>query len=324
MKVCYGYRNLAGKFKNPVVAIGVFDGVHKGHRRVLKKLVEVKGSGKEKVVVTFDPHPQTVLKTGRGVPRIMTLEHRMAIIEKLGIDAVVVIRFTDFVASLSPEEFVKRIIMTIGAKEIFVGKNFYFGKKKSGNSNKLKKICKKNEIKVRTVSSVRKVGKVVSSTLIRKLISKGDLRGAEMLLMRPVSVYGTVIRGDARGQAFGVPTANLDPHHEVAPPSGVYAIKAEIDKKFYDGVLNIGFRPTFYGSKLSKREEPLIEVHLLDFKKDLYGQNVEVYFIKKLRNEKKFKEESLLVAQIKKDIQRAEKILKNKKALQKIVFHRVK
>lgn len=318
MQVLYGYRNLEKKLKDPIVAIGVFDGIHLGHKRVIKKLLASREPAREKVVVTFDPHPQTVLRPDKKPPRIMSLDHKLFILEKMGLDAVIVIHFTDFIAAMSPEEFVKKVIGGIGARKVYVGSNFHFGKGKSGNVERFKEIGRDCGIDVRIVEPVRKSGRIVSSTWLRKLIKEGKIARAEQLLRRPVSVLGTVVKGDELGKTLGKPTANIDPHQEVIPPPGVYAVKVDISGQLYDGVLNIGFKPTFYGSKLKKRKEPRIEVHVIGYEGNLYGQNIEIFFIKKLRNEKHYKTREALVQQIKKDITKAGEVLSSQKILWKI------
>jgi len=325
MKILYGYRDLKKKVKNPVVAIGIFDGVHLGHKRVLKKVLNTRQTKSDKVIVTFDPHPLNVLKVGKTPPRIMSLEHRLFIFEKMGLDAVVVIKFTDFFAKMSPEEFIQRVLFRgMGARKVYVGSNFHFGKGKTGNIRLFTAIGKNYGIDVVTVPPVKMNRKVVSSTWLRKLISTGKIEKAEKLLRRPVSVLGTVISGDKRGKVLGVPTANIDPHHEVTPPPGVYAVKVDVNKQIYDGVLNIGFNPTFYGGKLKKRKEPHIEVHIVGFDGDLYGKHLEIFFLKRLRRERRFKTEERLKAQIRSDIERAKKILSGKRIIWKIEKYKYK
>jgi len=318
MKVLYGYRDLQEKLKDPIVAIGIFDGIHIGHKRVIRKILNLRDKKRDRVIMTFDPHPQTVLTPGKKPPRIMSLEHRLFIFEKMGIDATVVVRFTDFISGMTPDEFVKRVLHGIGTREVYVGSNFHFGKGQSGNVELLKKIGKDHGIDVKIVQPVKKGNRIVSSTWLRKLIVRGDIEKAEKLLRRPVSVLGTVVSGERRGASLGVPTANIDPHQEVIPPSGVYGVKVDIDSTLYDGVLNIGFKPTFYGRSLKKRKEPYIEVHIVDFKGDLYGRVMEIFFLKRLRREKKFKNEEILKRQIAKDIKKAKKVLESKKVLWKI------
>ncbi len=318
MKILYGYRDASKELKDPIVAIGIFDGIHIGHKRVIGKVLNSRETGGDKVIVTFDPHPQTVLRPGKTPPRIMSLEHRLHIFEKMGLDAAVVIHFTDFIAMMTPEEFVKRVIMALGARKVYVGDNFHFGRGKSGNIDDLKEIGKRYGVDVITVKPVKMGGRTVSSTWLRKLIKTGNIAKAEKILRRPVSVLGTVVKGDERGRSLGRPTANLDPHQEVIPPPGVYAVKADIDGQLYDGVLNVGFRPTFYGARLKKRKEPHIEAHIIDYKENLYAKSIEIFFIKRIRGEKRFRGSERLIRQIDKDVKIAGKLLHRKDIIRKI------
>ncbi len=318
MKVLHGYRELKDKLTDPVIAIGVFDGIHIGHKRVINKVLNFPGRGRDRVIITFDPHPRTVLDSKGASPRIMSLEHRLTIFEKMGLDAVVVIKFTPFLASMTPEEFMKRILCGMNARTVYVGSNFHFGQGKKGNIDKFKELGKKYKIDVKAVPSVRKNRRIVSSTWLRETIAAGNIDAAEALLRRPVSVFGTVVGGDKRAKSLGAPTANIDPHHEVIPPPGVYAVKVDSEGKLYDGVLNVGFKPTFYGRKFYERKEPHVEVHLLDFKGNLYGKTLEIFFLKKLRKERKFKNEGKLSEQIQRDIAETRRILENRNVVHRI------
>lgn len=319
MKRLFGYRKIKDNLNDPVIAIGMFDGIHLGHKRVIKRVMTLAGKNRDAAVVTFDPHPQAVLRPKEGPPRIMSLEHRMHIFEKMGLDAVIVINFTEHLSAMTPEDFIKQVIVSgIGAKKVFVGGNFHFGRAKSGDISSLKDIAKKYDVDVSIVQPVKQAGKIISSTWLRKLISSGKILRAEKLLRRPPSVWGTVVKGDQRGRELGIPTANIDPHQEVIPPPGVYAVKADIDDVLYDGVLNVGFKPTFYGNKLKKRKEPYIEAHILEYTGDLYGKSLEIFFIKRLRGEKKFRSVTSLVRQVDKDVKKAYDILESKAILNKI------
>jgi riboflavin kinase/FMN adenylyltransferase len=259
------------------------------------------------VVITFDPHPRSFFSRKNDPPRIMSLEHRLSIFEDMGLDAAVIIRFSGNLASMTPKDFVRRVLAGTGVTTIFVGSNFYFGAGKSGDVKGLAALGKDAGINVKSVSPVKRYGRVVSSTWLRDRITAGDLARARRLLGRPVSVLGTVVRGEKRGREYGIPTANVDPHHEVMPPPGVYAVKVFIGGKPYAGVLNIGFKPTFYGNR---RKEPSIETHILGFRGDLYGKEIEISFMSRIRNEKKFGGENALKAQIEKDIAKARTLLK--------------
>jgi len=317
MKIFHGYKNIEN-LKDPVAAIGIFDGLHIGHKKVITRVLNTRDDTCHKVIITFDPHPRSVLYPRKKLPRIMSLDHRLLLFEKMGIDAVIIIKFTDFIAEMGPEEFIRRVVSSMGIKAAYVGSNFHFGRKKSGNIDLFKKIGRKYGVVVHSVDPVKKQGKIVSSTWLRALIRSGRLSDAEKLLRRPVSILGTVVSGEARGRGWGIPTANIDPHHEVIPPPGVYAVKIDHAGRLYNGVLNVGFKPTFYGRKLRRRKEPCIEVNLFDYSGDLYGKALEIFFIKKIRKEKKFKKEAVLVDQIRKDKEKAALFLKKPEISRKI------
>ncbi|MBF0217510.1 MAG: bifunctional riboflavin kinase/FAD synthetase [Candidatus Omnitrophica bacterium] len=310
MRIFHGVKSAKG-LHAPSAAIGNFDGVHLGHQAVIRRLLRDGGAGGDKIIITFDPHPRTVLRKGNAPLRIMPLEHRLRIFEKEGIDAVVIIKFTKRFSLLSPEDFIKQTLVPLGCRKVFVGCDFHFGKGRMGDAAAVEEAGKKYGISIFSVSPVKKNGTIVSSTRVRELIAAGELEKASKLLARPVSVLGTVVKGDERGRELGFPTANIDPHHEITPPPGVYAVRACIKGKYRGGVANIGFRPTFYGTRRNEREEPLIEVFIFDFKENIYGTNIEVQFLKMLRREKKFGSKEALVRQIRKDIARAKTIVRS-------------
>jgi len=297
------------KTKNSVITIGVFDGVHIGHKAVIKKVVKkAKSAGLKSAVVTFDPHPLKILDPNHFVPSLIALKHRIDLIKGLGIDEVLVMKFNKNVAKLSPEKFVEDILIKkMGAKYIVVGEDFCFGKGALAGTEKLKTISKERSVKIEIVSPVKKNSHIISSTVIRRLIMNGDIHRASQLLGRPFSILGTVIKGTKLARTLGYPTANLNPHHEVIPPVGVYAVKIRLKGKTYSGVMNIGVRPTFYNYGHDK--EPEIEVHIFNFHGKIYGKDLEVIFVRKIRDERKFKTIDSLIEQIKKDSAKAEKLL---------------
>ncbi|MFA4842533.1 MAG: riboflavin kinase, partial [Candidatus Omnitrophota bacterium] len=239
MKVVFGIHNIK-RLKNAVVALGVFDGVHLAHQRILRQAVSrAKGIKGKAVVVTFDPHPQKKKS-------IYSLEHRLRLIASLGIDTCVVIRFSPAFAETSPGNFIKNILLhKIKAKYIFIGKNFRFGRGAAGDFKTLKSLARRLNFKARVFPVLRAAGSAVSSTYIRYLIASGKLKTAEKLLGRRVSVLGTVIKGTSLGRLMGFPTANINPHHEVLPPSGIYAVKIIYKDRELKGVSYIGTKPTF-------------------------------------------------------------------------------
>ncbi|MFH1782704.1 MAG: bifunctional riboflavin kinase/FAD synthetase [Candidatus Omnitrophota bacterium] len=288
--------------KKVCVSIGIFDGVHLGHQKILKKLVKVtKELDAKSLVITFYPHPRKVLDPDITIPFLTSIEHKKNIIEKIGIDYFLALKFTKGLARMDAVQFIEHILLKhFNLKGMVVGKDFLFGNKKKGDFSLLKKIGKSCSFIVYGIDDVKKNKRYVSSTRIRKLIEKGTLKDAEILLGRKVTVFGTVVKGRRVGRDLGFPTANINPHHESIPPSGVYAVDVLLNKSLYRGVLNIGTRPTFM-----KDIEPTIELHILDFKKNVYGKDVEIMFIKKLRNELRFKNAEALKTQIKKDISHA-------------------
>ena len=301
MKVIDGVKDL--KIGQPtVVTIGIFDGIHRGHRKVLKQLKKRAGDLKVKsCVLTFDPHPARILHPHKTPPMLISTKHKLNLLATEGVDITILVNFTKEFANRKPASFVKEILVKkLDVKELLVGDKFSFGKKRTGNIRKLKKLGRNLGFKVRTISPLKVQGKVISSTLIRKLIMKGSLNRAKTLLGRGVAILGTVTRGSRRGRILGFPTANLDLHHEAIPPSGVYIVKVKLGDRKYRGILNIGFRPTFVTKGWEK--EPTAEVHIFGFHKSIYGKDVEVIFLKRVRRERKFKNKEHLRLRIEKDI----------------------
>lgn len=315
MRIIRGLRNLKHPIRASALTIGVFDGVHIGHRKIIGEVIaRAKDEGLEAVVVTFDPHPSGVLSPSKKTPSLISLDHRLDLLNKLGVDTTVVIKFVKSFARMSPENFVRKVLIgKLGAKFIYVGEDFLFGNSASAGFRALKRITSPYGVEAASVSPVKVSGEVVSSSSIRKYVISGELNKAKRLLGRPVSILGTVIQGARFARVLGYPTANINPHHEVIPPAGVYAIKARLGKVVRGGVLNIGKRPTFYAPR---DEEPDIEAHIFDFKSHIYGKDIEISFVRKIRDEKRFKDASDLVRQIKKDTDLARKATNSLLALQ--------
>jgi len=288
--------------KKIAATIGIFDGVHKAHQRILKKLCQEARKDKLKsIVITFHPHPQKVLNPKVNIPFLMSLEHRIKLIKEAGIDSCRVIKFTKKFAKLSPEDFIRNLLIDKARlKTLIVGRDFLFGFKQKGGIDLLKKLSKKYNFKLYPINPIKIKNKMVSSTAIRKAIEKGDLKFASFMLGRPVSILGTVIKGRGVGKKIGFPTANINPHHESIPSAGVYAVDVKINKKLHKGILNIGTRPTF-----TKDKDPTIEIHIFNFRKNIYGRDLEIIFKRKIRNEKKFSSPKALKRQISSDILKA-------------------
>ena len=298
MKVFFGFKQLK-KFRKPVVALGVFDGVHRAHRRILEETVrQAKRIQGTSVAVTFWPHPQRENS-------ICSLEHRLRLISGLGIGVCIVIRFNKAFSKILAEDFIKDILVNkIGAHYIFVGKNFRFGKGAAGDFRLLDRLSRVYNFKLKLFAVLKIDNLPISSSYIRRLIMQGELKTASRLLYRPVSILGTVIKGSFLARKLGFPTANINPHHEVIPPSGIYAARIVLNKKKFFGICYIGTNPTL---KLQKSIHT--EAHIFNFKQNIYGKDLEIQFIQKLRDEKRFASTFSLVQQVKKDILQAKSIL---------------
>jgi len=310
MKVIRGIEKLQkDSLKKPTaVAIGTFDGMHKGHAAIIKKAVKLaRKKNHIRLVLTFSPHPRQITQKEKKPVLLTSLDHRIKLIKKLKPDICLVVAFTKKFAQLTPKQFVKNIIKNkLNAAEVIVGEKFNFGRKHSGNSRLLGQYAKKMNFNVFVVPPLKNGHHIISSSLIRKLVEEGSLAQAGRLLGRKFSILGTVIKGDSRGRRLGFPTANIDPHQEALPPPGVYAIKIRLNERFYDGMLYIGYRATFYRNE----KKTVVEVNIFNFNKKLYGRELELVFIKKIRNDKHFKTQGLLIKQIKRDKQSALRMLR--------------
>jgi riboflavin kinase/FMN adenylyltransferase len=293
-----------------VVTIGVFDGVHLGHKKIFKRALGIARRRRAKAVaVTFNPHPASVINPKAAPMSLISLEHRLRLIRQSGINNIAVFDFTKKFSEIPPECFIKDVLIEkLKAGCVVVGQDFRFGRSRQGNSAFLKRQAEIYGLRVEIVKPLKYKGRAISSSLIRQAILSGRLDFAKRLLGRPPGILGTVVKGNRRGRTLGFPTANINPHHEVVPPSGVYAVKVRIGDRQYRGVLNIGSRPTFYGPAKQDRE-PTIEVHIFDFSGRIYGEVAEVLFVRRLRPEKRFLNKTALTAQIKKDIDQARKNL---------------
>src|SRR5581483_7404203 len=303
MRVLHSIDELA-EIPGPIfLAIGVFDGVHLGHRAVIERaLFDATKNNGTAVAVTFDPHPARLLRPEKA-PRLLTAtKHKLQLIGALGISHVLVIEFTREFADLAPENFVVQLTSHCKPlREVCVGYEWCFGRNRSGNLAMLKRMGDELGFEEVGVPEIRVNGEIVSSTLIRAAVEIGDLQKAADLLGRRYSILGTVVRGDGIGRNLGFPTANLSAHNEQFPPNGVYAVSAQLDTRKLNGVVNIGVRPTIANAS----GERVLELHLFDFNEEIYGQDVEVFFHKFIRAEQKFGGLSELKAQIARDVEAA-------------------
>lgn len=318
MEVIKGLSKLTRKFKNSVVALGTFDGVHCGHQQVIRAAkVLSRKHGRTSIVVTFQPLPRAVIgKEREKVGLITTLKQKEEIIRNLGIDALLIIHFNRRLARMEPEEFVRKVIcQKIGAGRVIVGPCFRFGKNRLGNVSLLKRLGDRYGFEVNTVGEV-KIGKVkVSSSKIRQLLWQGKIEMANRLLGRYYTISGIVKKGSGRGRELSFPTANLDISGDVILPQGVYAVLVSLKGKKHKGVANIGTRPTFFPGLQFRAPEvrrrctqPVVEVYIFNFQGNLYGQKLEVFLIERIRKEIRFPTLQKLIDRIKKDIQFTKKL----------------
>lgn len=292
------------KFKNSVIAIGNFDGLHLGHRRVIDQARKKAKKNKTSFgLISFEPIPAMFFNQKLKNHRINLLKQKKEQLKKLNLDFLKIIKFSKKFSNTSAEKFIEKIIFnTFNAKYIFVSKNFRFGKKRLGDLKTLKKNEKKFNYKTIITTPFKKNGRVISSTLIRHKISLGKITEANLLLKRHWSVEGKVIKGKRRGRKIGFPTCNISMKNYITPKLGVYAVIVKFGDLKRKGIANIGYRPTFNGQNL------LLEVNIFGIKKNLYNKVVEISFLKFLRAEKKFKGIKELKKQIKIDIIKAKNV----------------
>lgn len=305
MRIIRGLKSFTERFKNPVLTLGNFDGVHLGHQAIFKKVVErARELGGTSIAFTFEPHPLKVLAPERSPRLLNTFHGKMKLFAAAGIDVVICANFTRAFADQHPDDFARAVLHEkIGAKEVYVGYDYAFGKSREGGIGSLMKMGKTFGFDVGVIDAVQVNGVVVSSSAIRDLIASGRVAEAAVLLGRYYSIEGSVVRGSHRGHTLGFPTANLRTANELLPGYGVYAVLAEVGGRRYTGATSIGVRPTFESGPLS------VEAYLFDFDGDLYGKQMEVSFVQYLRSEMKFPDAQALIAQMRQDVENAKKIL---------------
>ncbi|MCP2519375.1 bifunctional riboflavin kinase/FAD synthetase [Candidatus Aminicenantes bacterium AC-335-A11] len=306
MEIIYGLENISPSTSKAFLTIGIFDGVHLGHQKILSSLSKKAREDKAiSLVLTFSEHPDKLLHK-KSILLIQTLNQRLETISKFGIDKTIVIDFKKEIYSLKAEEFIEKILVNkLNVDEIFVGENFRFGKDRAGNINILREMSKSFGFKVNSFPLIEKNGKKVSSSIIRDLLLRGEIEEANLFLGRNYCIEGEVIKGHSRGKKLGVPTANLTTDNEILP-HGVYITSTKFENKFYPSVTNIGFCPTFEQKSLN------VEVHLFDFSENIYGKKLKIYFFKKIRNEIKFNNPAHLLEQIHSDFRIAKDFFSQK------------
>ncbi|MBJ6724097.1 bifunctional riboflavin kinase/FAD synthetase [Geomesophilobacter sediminis] len=297
--------DIAEKLRRPVVTIGNFDGVHLGHRAIFRRVKEVaRAFDGVSVVVTFVPHPLQVLRPQVGVRLITCPKQKERLLEASGIDCLVEIPFDQEFAALSAPEFVKQVLVDrIGMEHLVIGYDYAFGRGREGDVKLLQKLGEKYEYSVEVMQPVSDGSTIYSSTAVRNMVAEGDVGGVVSVLGRHYCITGSVVPGHHRGRGLGFPTANLETEMELYPAAGVYAVKAKVDGSVYDGACNIGTNPTFGNDNVT------MEVFLFDFEGDLYGREMSVYFVERLRGEKRFSDLEALKDAIAADVRRAKEIL---------------
>lgn len=296
--------------RKTVVTIGTFDGVHRGHWEVLREIRRraeaVEGRS---VLVTFHPHPLTIIRPEIAPPMLTTPMEKKEILAESGLDYAVFLQFTPMLASYTARRFVEEILVErVNVSELVVGYDHHFGKGREGNAEMLEKLGSELGFAVDVVGPIAAQGEPISSTKIRQALLAGDVESARSGLGRPYSLRGLVVRGDQRGRTLGFPTANLEVRGagmggKLVPPPGIYAVRGTVRAGTFDGALHIGPRPTFRGSP------PTIELHLLGFDEDIYGEDVRVDFVKYLREVRPFETSQALIEQMKEDVEQAREAL---------------
>jgi riboflavin kinase / FMN adenylyltransferase len=290
-------------WRQPVVAVGNFDGLHRGHQKILERVArQAAERNATPVVMTFDPHPPRVVRPDKAPPLLMTPGQKLAALSQAGVRGAAVVRFTPELSQWEPERFVRTVLADwLRVAEVWVGGNFLFGRERSGNFSMLRALGLQYGFRAEKIDPVRYKEFVVSSTRIRRLVAEGRVDEAGALLGHHYAIEGTVVAGDGRGRQLGFPTANLETPNELLPPDGVYVTAAQIDGIIHAAVTNIGVRPT-----VTAGDRRVVEIHLLDFEGDLYGTAVRLSFVQRLREERAFSDVDALRAQIGADIRGAQ------------------
>jgi riboflavin kinase/FMN adenylyltransferase len=308
MEIIKGIENFKRSFRNPVVTLGNFDGVHLGHQLIFQRVEEeaskIHGEG---LVITFEPHPLKVLAPEKFLPLLTPFRKKMILIEKSGIETVLCIDFSLAFSELTPFEFIKNILVEkIKVKKVIIGYNYHFGKGQRGDVQTLKEVGKVFDFEVEVVEPLKVGQTIVSSSKIRGLIQRGEVEEASILLGRDYPIIGKVVEGAKRGQTLGFPTANLEISDELYPKTGVYAVEVIWHQQRFNGLANVGLNPTFLPEQTRKGKPISFEVYILNFNRDIYGEEIQVDFKRRIRDEVRFESPTHLINQIQKDIQWAQ------------------
>ena len=308
MEIIKGIENLKRSFRKPVVTLGNFDGVHLGHQQILKRVMEEASKiHAEGVVITFEPHPLKVLAPEKFLPLLTPFRKKMMLIEKSGIETVLCIDFSLVFSEVSSLEFIKNILVQkVKVNKVIIGYNYHFGKGQRGDAQTLKDAGRVFNFEMEVVAPFKVGRTLVSSSKIRNLIQRGEVEEASRLLGRDYPIIGKVVEGAKRGQTLGFPTANLEISDELYPKAGVYAVEVEWHQQRFNGLANVGFNPTFSSGQTERERGFSLEVYILNFHQEIYGEEIQVNFKKGIRDEIHFESPSHLINQIQKDIQWAQ------------------
>jgi riboflavin kinase/FMN adenylyltransferase len=291
---------------HPVLALGNFDGLHRGHLKIIERVKRGAAEhGGIAMAMTFDPHPPRVVRPDKAPPLLMTIDQRLEALDKEGIRAIAVVRFTTELSQWEPETFVRTVLVEwLRVSEVWVGANFLFGHDRSGNFTALRTLGQRYGFRAEKIDPVRYKEFVVSSTRIRRLVAEGRVDEAAALLGHPYVITGTIVEGRRRGRELGFPTANLQTANELMPPHGVYATTLDVDGVVHAAVTNVGVNPTF-----GDGADTTVETHVLHYDGvELYGQRVHLGFVQRLRDERRFHDADALRAQIEADCRHAERL----------------
>jgi len=296
------------RWMSPVLALGNFDGLHRGHQKVVERIRRSAADrGATALVLTFDPHPPRVVRPDKAPALLMTMPQKLAALERAGLHGVAVVRFTEAFSRLSPEQFVRQVLVDwLRVSEVWVGADFLFGYERAGTFSVLRALGGQYGFKAEKIDPVRYKEFVVSSTRIRRLLSEGRVDEAGALLGHHYTIDGVVTGGAGRGRTLGFPTANLSTDNELVPPTGVYATTADLQGTRWPAVTNIGVRPTFESAGVLA-----IETHVLGLTADVYGERLSLSFIQRLRDERRFPDADALREQIAADVRRAGRLFHN-------------
>lgn len=305
MEITLGVDRITRPFINPVVTLGNFDGVHLGHQKIFERVKEEASKiHGEAVVITFEPHPLKILSPDRCPPLLTPFRKKMMLIEKSGIQSVLCIEFSRSFSGLSPFEFVKEILVEkVKARKVMVGYNYHFGSGKKGDAQGLKDLASRFNVEVEVMEPLKIDDAVVSSSRVRQLLKEGKVEEASKLLGRDYPIIGRIVEGAQRGRILGFPTANLEISEELYPKEGVYAVQVVWHSQIFNGLANVGFNPTFLATEGGTKGQFSLEVHILNFDRDIYGEEIQVNFARRIRDELRFSSSSHLVDQIIKDIE---------------------